>query len=78
MTPGLGDLVAAAASAVGITPERADAAAKAVGLDGCNCDARRKLLNRLGQRYFGIGGASTKPGLTPIADVAEPTNEPEA
>lgn len=72
MTTGLGDFVAAAASVVGITPERADAAAKAIGLEGCDCEGRRALLNRLGRRYLGIG-ASTETGLTPATGVAEPS-----
>jgi hypothetical protein len=47
---GLGDLVAAGLSAVGITPERV---ARLTGRP-CGCKRRRQALNRLGRR-LGIG-----------------------
>ena len=49
--PGLGDMVAAGLSAVGITPERVS---KALGVKDCGCKGRRKKLNEIG-RKFGIG-----------------------
>lgn len=54
--PGLGDMVAAGLSAVGVTKERADAAAQALGFSGCGCHHRQHLLNEAG-RAIGIGGA---------------------
>lgn len=48
--PGLGDMVAAGLSAVGITKERVSAL---VGGD-CGCWERQEALNRIGQK-FGIG-----------------------
>lgn len=48
--PGLGDMVAAGLSAVGITKERVSAL---VGGD-CGCQQRQQALNRLGHR-LGIG-----------------------
>lgn len=51
---GLGDLVAAGLAAVGITHERAQAVAEAIGLDDCGCDQRREALNELGRR-IGLG-----------------------
>jgi hypothetical protein len=48
--PGLGDLVAAGLSAVGITPERVSA----VTGRPCGCKERQAKLNDLGRR-FGIG-----------------------
>jgi hypothetical protein len=48
--PGLGDIVAAALSAIGITKERVSAA---VGGD-CGCAKRQEALNELG-RKVGIG-----------------------
>ena len=48
--PGLGDMVAAGLSAVGITKERVS---KALGRP-CGCPKRQKRLNELG-RKFGIG-----------------------
>ena len=48
--PGLGDMVAAGLSAIGITKERVS---KAVGGD-CGCAKRQEALNALG-RKIGIG-----------------------
>ena len=48
--PGLGDMVASALSAVGITKERVS---KAIGKP-CGCAKRQEKLNELG-RKFGIG-----------------------
>ena len=48
--PGLGDMVAAGLSAIGITKERIS---KALGGD-CGCAKRQAKLNNLG-RKFGIG-----------------------
>lgn len=48
--PGLGDMVAAGLSAIGITKERVS---KAVGGD-CGCSKRQEKLNELG-RKLGIG-----------------------
>lgn len=48
--PGLGDMVASALSAVGITKERVS---KAIGKP-CGCAKRQRALNELG-RKFGIG-----------------------
>jgi len=50
-TPGLGDMVAAGLSAVGITPERVS---KALGVEDCGCKKRQETLNQFG-RKFGIG-----------------------
>jgi hypothetical protein len=52
--PGLGDMVAAGLSAVGITKERAQAVATAVGVKDCGCKKRQERLNQLGRR-LGIG-----------------------
>lgn len=52
--PGLGDYVAKALSAVGITKERAQAVANAVGVNDCGCAKRQAALNDLGRR-IGIG-----------------------
>jgi hypothetical protein len=48
---GLGDVVAAGLSAVGITPERVSAA---LGVKDCGCKGRAEALNALGRR-IGIG-----------------------
>lgn len=48
--PGLGDMVAAGLSAIGITKERVS---KLAGGD-CGCKKRQQALNELG-RKFGIG-----------------------
>jgi hypothetical protein len=51
LRPGLGDMVAAGLSAVGITPERVSAA---LGVKDCGCKKRQQQLNDLGRR-IGIG-----------------------
>jgi hypothetical protein len=48
---GLGDVVAAGLSAVGITPDRVSAA---LGVKDCGCKQRQQKLNELGRR-IGIG-----------------------
>jgi hypothetical protein len=52
--PGLGDMVSAGLSAVGITKERVQAVANAVGIKDCGCAKRQAALTKLG-RKFGIG-----------------------
>lgn len=52
--PGLGDMVAAGLATVGITKERAQAVASAVGVKDCGCKKRQQALNELGRR-IGIG-----------------------
>jgi hypothetical protein len=54
--PGLGDIAAKAFESVGITKERADKVAKAVGFSGCGCDDRQRRLNDFGLKMFGLGG----------------------
>jgi len=51
---GLGDMVAAGLDAVGITKERVQAVASAVGVKDCGCKKRQDKLNELG-RKLGIG-----------------------
>jgi hypothetical protein len=51
---GLGDLVADGLSAVGLTKERAQAVASAVGIKDCGCGKRQAALNAVGKR-LGIG-----------------------
>jgi hypothetical protein len=48
---GLGDMVAAGLSAIGITPERVG---RALGVKDCGCKKRQATLNKLGRR-IGIG-----------------------
>jgi hypothetical protein len=48
---GLGDIVSAGLSAIGITPERVS---KALGVKDCGCKGRAEALNALGRR-LGIG-----------------------
>lgn len=52
--PGLGTRVAAGLAAVGITKDRAQAVANAVGIKDCGCREREAALNRAGYR-LGIG-----------------------
>jgi hypothetical protein len=48
---GLGDMVSAGLSAIGITPQRVSAA---LGVKDCGCRQRAEALNRIGRR-LGIG-----------------------
>ena len=57
---GLGDMVAAGLSSLGITKERVNAVAKSVGVEDCGCQERQRRLNELG-RKLGIGGDPRKP-----------------
>jgi hypothetical protein len=52
--PGLGDMLASGLAAVGITKDRAEAVANAVGVKDCGCAGRQAALNRAGYR-LGIG-----------------------
>jgi hypothetical protein len=49
--PGLGDMVAAGLSAVGITPERVSAV---IG-GPCGCEERKEAWNDWGRDHLGIG-----------------------
>ena len=49
----LGDLVAAGLSSVGITKERVQRVANAVGIKDCGCAKRQAALNRLSDRLLG-------------------------
>jgi hypothetical protein len=52
--PGLGDMVSAGLDAIGVTKQRVQAVASAVGVKDCGCKKRQKALNAIG-RKFGIG-----------------------
>ncbi len=58
--PGLGDMAAAGLAVVGITKERAQAVAQAVGLEDCGCVERQRQLNAIGYR-LGIGEPPANP-----------------
>ena len=58
--PGLGDMVATGLAAVGITKERAQAVANAVGVRDCGCAGRQEALNRAGYA-LGIGTPPASP-----------------
>ena len=49
--PGLGDMVAAGLSAIGITKERVS---KTIGKP-CGCGARQQAMNEWGKKHLGIG-----------------------
>ena len=53
-TAGLGDIVASATAAIGITPERANSVAQTFGFEDCGCDERKLFLNRIGSRFLGL------------------------
>lgn len=59
--PGLGDMVASGLSAVGITKDRVQAVAQAVGVKDCGCAKRQAALNRLGEKL------GLPPGQTPAS-----------
>jgi hypothetical protein len=53
---GLGDLVAAAFASVGVTKDRAQAVANAIGVEDCGCAKRQERLTKWGREWLGIGG----------------------
>ena len=58
---GLGDMVADGLAAVGVTKERVQAVASAVGISDCGCAKRQAALNRVGEAL------GLPPGQTPPA-----------
>lgn len=56
-SPGLGDMLKAGLSAVGITEERVS---KAIGRP-CGCSKRAAKLNELGHRYLGLPPGTPPP-----------------
>jgi len=52
-------MVAAGLAAVGITKDRAQAVATAVGVKDCGCAGRRAKMNELGAKYLGLPTGST-------------------
>jgi hypothetical protein len=64
--PGLGDRIASGLSAVGITKERAQAVAQAVGIEDCGCQRRQAALNEFGYR-LGIGSPPPAESAPPAA-----------
>ena len=56
---GLGDMVADGLSAVGITKERVQAVASAVGVKDCGCRGRQQKMNELGHKYLGLPAGET-------------------
>lgn len=58
--PGLGDMVAAGLSSLGITKERVSVVAQAVGVQDCGCADRQNWLNQVG-RTLGFGSAPPSP-----------------
>ena len=82
---GLGDMVADGLSAVGITKERAQAVASAVGVKDCGCERRQATLNAIGREWLGVGldAPATVDGEreskdAPQATTAESSEPPEA
>jgi hypothetical protein len=53
--PGLGDMVASTLDAVGVTKDRVQAVASAVGISDCGCAKRQEFLNRVGRELLGVG-----------------------
>jgi hypothetical protein len=67
--PGLGDCVASALDAVGITKERVSAVAAAVGIEDCRCAERQAWLNRVGHA---VGIGTPNPHKTADTDFPDP------
>jgi hypothetical protein len=53
-SPGLGDMVAAGLDAVGITKDRVQAIASAVGIKDCGCKQRQQAMNEFGTKFLGL------------------------
>ncbi len=66
--PGLGDMVAAGLSAVGITPERVSAV---IG-GPCGCEERKEALNAAGAAWLGLSPGSTAPPVTGVDAPPQP------
>lgn len=47
--------MAAAFATVGITKDRAQAVANAIGIEDCGCQQRQESLNELGRKWLGMG-----------------------
>jgi len=62
--PGLGDRLAAALEAIGITKARVSAA---LGVKDCGCGERQDALNALGRKILGIGVTQSDVSLDPPA-----------
>ena len=67
--PGLGDRVASALDAVGITKERVSAVAAVVGIEDCGCAERQEWLNRVGHA---VGIGTPNPHKTADTDFPDP------
>ena len=67
--PGLGDRVASALDAVGITKERVSAVAAVVGIADCGCAERQAWLNRVGHA---VGIGTPNPHKTADTDFSDP------
>ena len=52
-------MVADGLSAVGITKERVQAVASAVGVKDCGCGGRQRKMNELGHKYLGLPAGET-------------------
>ncbi len=65
---GLGDMVAAGLSAVGITKDRVS---RAMG-GPCGCEARQAALNAAGAAWLGLSPGSTAPPVTGVDAHPEP------
>lgn len=61
---GLGDIVAAGLDAAGITKERVQRVASAVGIKDCGCAHRQAVLNQLGARMGLPPGLDTLSTMT--------------
>lgn len=70
----LGDAVAGALAAVGITPERVEAA---LGRP-CGCKARREKLNRLSDWALGVHRGETDGAAERLDAIIAPPKPPEA
>lgn len=51
----LGDIASAAFATIGITKDRAQAVARAIGFHDCGCSQRQQALNEWGRKYLGMG-----------------------
>lgn len=74
---GLGDRVESALASVGVTKERVSHAAKMVGVKDCGCEKRKRWLNEIGHKFFGIANRapSDPPSYLPeISQARKATN----
>lgn len=75
---GLGDLVADGLAAMGVTKQRVQKIANAVGISDCGCSGRQSTLNKIGAAYLGMPAGRDPQKTEPAEIQATNTDESKA